>query len=55
MSKSELTKIFHDHLEFKFYYKEHKIVMVDHLYEREYELIPTGDHDLPIQVILIKQ
>lgn len=44
--------IHHDHLEFIFDYKEHVILLRDHMYLREYQLIPSGDAHLPLTITL---
>lgn len=50
MSKPELTKIYHDHLEFVFLYKEHKILVRDSIANKEYELVPTRQYDYPFMI-----
>lgn len=54
MSRSELTKIYHNHLEFRFLYKENKLYVRDHIARKEYELVPTGQHDIPFIIQLNK-
>lgn len=55
MSRFELTKIFYNHLGFKFYHKENELIIIDNIHNREYELVPTGDIDLPFTIISLNK
>lgn len=54
MSRLEMTKIYHDHLEFVFLYKEHKILVRDRISHKEYELIPSGRHEYPFDIQVVR-
>ncbi len=52
MPKTGVTKIYFDNLEFKFYHKEHELIVVDHAYKKSYQLIPEHQPELPFIIIL---
>lgn len=54
MSKGGVSKIFFSNLEFKIYYEEHKLYVIDHAYNKKYELIPEQRPDLPFVITFVE-
>ena len=48
---NEISKIQIGHLEFEFNFIQYQILVRDFYSKIEYKLVPTGQHDIPFQII----